>query len=328
MNRLCSSVIFLLLCSASGAAAQDKIVVDDPAKITDPDFAVQGEYLGEVNTGGGGHKVGVQVIALGKGKFRAVRYLGGLPGDGWDRSDARQIDGETNDGAVVFKSDNVTGTLKNGAISVATKDGVACGELKRVERESPTMGMKPPERSGAVVLFDGTSADAWEKGRLTTDNLLMCGVTSKQKFGSCRVHLEFRTPYQPQDSGQARGNSGCYLQGRYEVQILDSFGLAGKNNECGGLYEIRDPDVNMCFPPLAWQTYDINYTAAAYDAEGKKTKNATITVVHNGVIVQKDAELPRATRAAPVPEGPEPGPLYLQNHSNPVVFRNVWVVAK
>lgn len=307
-------------------SAQEKIVVDDPAKITDPDFNVQGEYVGEVNTGNGSHKVGVQIIALGKGKFQAARYLGGLPGDGWDRSDVRRIDGESSDGAVAFKSDNVTGKLKNGVISVATNDGVACGELKRIERKSPTLGAKPPE--GAVVLFNGTSAEAWEKGRMTTDNLLMCGVTSKQKFGSCTVHLEFRTPYQPQDSGQARGNSGCYLQGRYEVQILDSFGLTGKNNECGGLYEIRDPDVNMCFPPLAWQTYDIDYTTAVYDAEGKKTKNATITVRHNGVIVQKDAELPRATRAAPVAEGPEPGPLYLQNHSNPVVFRNVWLVAK
>lgn len=327
MNRIAAGLtIYCLFLATTFASAQEKIVVDDPAKIADPDFAVQGEYVGEVNTGGGGHKVGVQVIALGKGKFRAARYLGGLPGDGWDRSDARQIDGETFEGDAWFKSDNVIGKLRNGVIRVFNADGVACGELKRVERKSPTIGAKPP--AGAVVLFDGTNADAWEKGRMTTDNLLMCGVTSKQTFGSCSLHLEFRTPYQPQDSGQARGNSGCYLQGRYEVQILDSFGLAGKNNECGGLYEIRDPDVNMCFPPLAWQTYDIDYTAAVYDADGKKTKNATITVRHNGVVVQQNAELPRATRAAPVPEGPTPGPLYLQNHSNPVVFRNVWVVAK
>src|SRR6185369_4707553 len=191
-------ILFAVFFASAVVSSQEKIVVDDPAKIADPDFAVQGEYVGEVNTGNGSHKVGVQVIALGKGKFRAARYLGGLPGDGWDRSDARQIDGETNDGAVVFKSDNVVGTLKNGAISVATKDGVVCGELKRIERKSPTMGSKPP--AGAIVLFDGTNADAWEKGRTTSDNLLMCGVTSKQKFGSCSLHLEFRTPYQPQDS--------------------------------------------------------------------------------------------------------------------------------
>ncbi len=142
------------------------------------------------------------------------------------------------------------------------------------------------------------------------------------------MHLEFKLPYMPAARGQARGNSGCYLQGRYEVQILDSFGLEGKNNECGGIYEIKDPDVNMCLPPLAWQTYDIDYTAARYDASGGKTANARITVSHNGVVIHDNVELPRATRAAPVKEGPEPGPIYLQDHGNPVRFRNIWVVEK
>jgi hypothetical protein len=132
----------------------------------------------------------------------------------------------------------------------------------------------------------------------------------------------------PAAVGQARGNSGCYLQGRYEVQVLDSFGLEGKNNECGGIYTVRAPDVNMCYPPLAWQTYDIDFTAARYDAAGKKTHDALLTVRHNGEVVQKGVRVPQPTRAAPLKESPEPGPVYLQDHGNPVVYRNIWLVEK
>jgi hypothetical protein len=110
--------------------------------------------------------------------------------------------------------------------------------------------------------------------------------------------------------------------------MLDSFGLEGKNNECGGLYEIRDPDVNMCFPPLQWQTYDIQFSAAKFDENGNKTENARMTVRHNGVVVHEDVEVPRATRAAPLPEGPAPGFLHLQDHGSPVRFRNIWVVVE
>jgi hypothetical protein len=154
------------------------------------------------------------------------------------------------------------------------------------------------------------------------------GQTSKRTFGDCTLHVEFMTPFMPRARGQARGNSGVYLQGRYEVQVLDSFGLEGKNNECGGLYELSDPKVNMCYPPLQWQTYDIAYTAARYDQSGKKVSNARITVRHNGIVVQDNVELARGTRAAPVEEGVAKGPIYLQNHGNPVFYRNIWVVER
>jgi hypothetical protein len=211
------------------------------------------------------------------------------------------------------------------AITVTSSDGARRGELKKVERKSPTLGKKPP--ADAVVLFDGKSTDAWQKGRLSDDGLLMQGVTSKQAFGSHSLHIEFRLPYMPHARGQARGNSGLYLQGRYEVQMLDSFGLEGKNNECGGIYTIAEPKVNMCYPPLAWQTYDIDYTAAEFEGE-KKTKNARITVKHNGVTIHDNVELTHATTASPLKEGPEPGPVYLQDHGNPVRYRNIWVVEK
>ncbi len=131
----------------------------------------------------------------------------------------------------------------------------------------------------------------------------------------------------PHAVGQARGNSGMYLQGRYECQILDSFGLESKNHDCGGIYSIAEPIVNMCFPPLAWQTYDVDFTAARYDPSGQKTKNARVTIKHNGVVIHDDLELPHGTPGKH-PEGPGPGILYLQGHGNPVVFRNIWAVKR
>jgi hypothetical protein len=326
----------VLLGASIARAADDPNTFLTP-EAAGPDFAVQGEYTGEVPGEQGMHKLGVQIIALGNGKFRAVGCPGGLPGDGWDKEERLQVDGETVGGITSFVvADKGSGKITNGngVLELFDSGGQRIGELKRVDRQSPTLGTPPP-KEGAVVLFDGTTADHFEGGRLTEDGLLMQGVTSKHKFQSCTLHLEFRTPFQPLATGQGRGNSGCYLQGRYEVQVLDSFGLEGLHNECGGIYEVRNPDVNMCFPPLSWQTYDIDYTAARFDADGKKVANARITVQHNGVVIHNNVEIVRegldlmgGTRGAPIPEGPEPGPLYLQDHTNPVYYRNIWLVEK
>jgi hypothetical protein len=289
------------------------------------DFKMQGEYLGELELEDGKQRIGVQVIALGSNRFKAVGYPGGLPGEGWTGGDQHEADGRLVGKVVEFRGDEgMQANLSDGTITVKTGDNRTLGELRKTERKSSTLGAKPPE--GAVVLFDGTSADKFEGGRIE-DGLLVQGCTSKQKFQSCTVHLEFRTPFMPEALGQARGNSGCYLQGRYEVQILDSFGLAGENNECGGIYTIAKPRLNMCYPPYSWQTYDIEYVAAQYDG-GKKVKNATISVKHNDVTIHDKVQLTHATTAAPLGEGPEPGPLYLQDHGNPVRYRNVWVLEK
>lgn len=327
MSRRFVFGLSLLLVSLATVSAWSKgPVYTDPAKV-DADYALQGEYEGEVPSDAGPAKLGVQVIALGMGKFRAVGHFGGLPGAGWNGDPKIEAEGEKKGDEVVFKTDKGTGTLKDGRITVVDNNGNQITTLKKVERSSPTLGAAAP--AGAVVLFDGSKADEWQNGKLE-DGLLAAGTTSKRKFGSHKVHIEFRLPYQPEDRGQGRGNSGIYLQGRYEVQMLDSFGLTGEQNECGGIYSVAKPSVNMCLPPLTWQTYDIDYTAAKYDAAGKLVTNPRVTVRHNGVVIHDNVELPgeRNTTAAPVKAGPEPGPIYLQDHGNPVRYRNIWVVEK
>jgi hypothetical protein len=290
-----------------------------------PDFAYQGEYLGKGEIDGQEITIGAHVIALGDGKFEVVGYFGGLPGEGWSRGDrAVRHEGAKEGDKVVFKGDDgVTSTVADKKITVATGDGREVAVLDKVERKSPTLGAKAP--SGAVVLFDGTNADAWERGKIVMDKLLASDCETKQKFNDFTLHVEFRTPFKPYARGQARGNSGVYIQGRYELQVLDSFGLEGENNECGGIYQIAKPNVNMCLPPLSWQTYDIEFTAAKYDAEGKKTATAKTTIKHNGVIIHENLELPKGTPGKD-PEGPGPGCIYFQGHGNPVVYQNVWIV--
>jgi hypothetical protein len=287
-----------------------------------PDFALQGEYLGMA----GDQTWGAQVIALGDGKFDIVGYRGGLPGAGWQRGDeTRRGSGQREGDTVKVQGDEFTATIRDGVFSVF-RNGEKVAELRKVERKSPTLGAPAP--SGAVVLFDGTSADAFENGKLVEGRWLgATNCVSKRTFGDHFLHIEFRTPFMPASRGQARGNSGVYVQGRYEVQVLDSFGLEGKDNECGGIYRLAAPRVNMCFPPLSWQTYDIDFTAARYDAAGKKIANARITVKHNGVTIHDNLELPSATPGYK-PEGPEKLGLFLQNHGNPVVFRNIWVIER
>jgi hypothetical protein len=299
--------------------------VTDPAEAkTDADFAVQGEYVGEHE----GKKVGVQVIALGGGKFDAVLYVGGLPGDGWNRGDDRfKGTGQREGNVTTLKDENgrVVAKIEGDNLVGLDGEGKEVSKLKRTERKSPTLGAKPP--AGAVVLFDGTSADKWEPaGHLTSDKSLLSGVTSKDKFGDYSLHLEFRLSWMPEARGQGRSNSGVYIHDCYEIQVLDSFGLEGENNECGGFYSIRKPDVNMCLPPLTWQTYDIDFTAPKYDG-GKKAANAKITVKHNGVVIHKDLELPRDTPGQEG-EGPAPRAIHLQGHGNKIYYRNVWLVEK
>ncbi|MDB4491569.1 DUF1080 domain-containing protein [bacterium] len=337
MNRRSLFCLFasLTACSFTPLLAEEKEgspVFTDPTKVTDPDFKVQGEYLGTIESG----KWSLQVVALGDGKFDFVAYEGGLPGAGWNNKKQRRMKGggqTEKDGKTILKSNPDNGSqvvIENGNMTLmAPGADKPFGELKRIERKSPTLGKKSPE--GATVLFDGTNTDAW-KGKpgkdLLDGDLLVQGVTSKETFKDFHLHLEFRTPYKPKARGQGRGNSGFYAQGRYEVQILDSFGLEGEENECGGIYSVGKPSLNLCLPPLTWQTYDVDFKAARFDESGKKTSDARISVRHNGVLIHENVVADHSTTASPLKEGPENGPVFFQDHGNSVRFRNVWLLKK
>ncbi len=289
----------------------------DPAK-AGPDYIAQGEYKNDWG--------GAQIIALGNDKFRMVTYKGGLPGDGWDKDYKQEIIGKREADQIVFTStNNYRAELVSGKITMKSDAG-GPWTMEKTERKSPTLGAKPP--ADAIVLFDGSSADGWKGGHMDDRGLLQAGTTSKQKFTNFILHLEFLLPFKPHGRGQDRGNSGVYLLDRYECQVLDSFGLKGENNECGGFYQQAKPEVNMCFPPLTWQTYDFDVVAAKFDDAGKKVKNTVVTVKHNGVVVHNKLEFQKETPGGGMTEVADGGGIQLQGHGNPVFYRNIWIIPK
>jgi len=308
---------FASLASLTAAEKADPGLIAIEVEQAGPDYVVQGEYLSA-----GKPALGVQVIANGKGTFTAVILPGGLPGAGWDGKTRQELNGQTSGSETTFSGEVGKVVISAGTLTVTGADGKAV-TLKKTNRVSPTMGAKPP--AGAIVLFDGSNTDAWD-GSMDERKLLKYGATTKQKFGSFTIHLEFILPFKPYGRGQDRGNSGLYFQQRYECQVLDSFGLKGENNECGGIYTIAKPQVNMCFPPLSWQTYDADFTAATF-ADGKKTANAKLTVRHNGVVIHQDQDLPKGTGGGK-DESAELGGLHLQDHGNPTFYRNIWLLER
>ena len=212
------------------------------------------------------------------------------------------------------------------------------GDLKIAKPEDKVDVMSTPAPEGAIVLSDGKNLDKWTKidGKTPASWTILDGgimqvkdgnIITKQKFdGHFKLHLEFRVPYMPKAKGQARGNSGVYVQGRYEVQILDSYGLESKKDDCGAIYEVAAPKVNVCKAPTAWQSYEIEFHSPKCE-NGKKVEPARMTVIHNGVKIHEDVKIPvDNTRAGLGGDPCEPGPIMLQDHGNPVQFRNVWLL--
>jgi hypothetical protein len=191
---------------------------------------------------------------------------------------------------------------------------------------------KAPE--GATVL--DASQFVHEDGKASTwpvaEGVLEVGkgsIMTKEKYADFQLHVEFNLAESPEAAkGQGRSNSGVYIQRRYEVQILDSMtDDPPKNNGCASIYTRKAPDKNVGKKPGEWQTYDITFRAARFDGAGKKTESARITVIWNGVKVHDDYEIPDKTGAGK-PEGPEPGPILLQDHGAKVKFRNLWILPK
>ena len=303
MRKLIFSAIASCLIFQANSAAKDKVPTWTDAEVATkehPGFSLQGEYIKD--------EIGVQAAAMKDGQFLVSTYQGGLPGAGWDKS-----------------------KIKSEVLSTAQLKTKVSGFSKQT-RVSPTMGKPAPEN--AIMKMP----DGFENVK---DGILMAGGKTKKNVGSFKMHVEFMLPFKPKrnPSNQDRGNSGVYIFNNYEIQVLDTFALDfdASNNAmpmesankqwCGSFYKMKLADINMALPPLTWQTYDIDFNAPVFE-NGKKVKNARITVFHNGIIIHDDFELKTGTGAGAKRKQLAKGPIFFQNHGNPTMFRNVWIVEK
>jgi hypothetical protein len=270
-------------------------------------FVFLGEYID-------GDKA-IQVVPC-EGKFYLSIYSGGLPGDGWNG-------GKIEHQWVVAK--DIASTLRG---------------LTKVDRSAKLDFARPP--AGATVLFDGSNMKQWAFGKMQNGLLQAGAKTKKADYRDFRLHFETLLPFKPELplAHPGRGNSGVFALGAYEVQVCDTFGVdfaperweednvqKKPNTWCGSIYGIRQADVNMCLPPLSWQTFDLDFTAARFENDAK-VSDARMTIHQNGVLVHDDVVVPAGTGGGP--KGPRPevpaGPISVQKHGNPTQYRNIWVI--
>ncbi len=221
------------------------------------------------------------------------------------------------------------GQIKDGTLTAKSGYGQSF-EMKKIESKSPNAGLKPPANAVVLLAYEPGKApslsnwtnEAWvalPDGSMQVTPKKGANRT-RQQFGDIKqLHIEFWLPLEPKARGQGRANSGVYLADNYEVQVLDSFGLLNTSGDCGGIYNVARPRVNASLPPKVWQTYDITFRAPRMDASGKVTEPPRLTVIHNGLKIHDNLEIPLARHRAK-------GPLQLQDHSHPIQFRNIWVV--
>ncbi|MFA6126424.1 MAG: DUF1080 domain-containing protein [Bacteroidales bacterium] len=229
----------------------------------------------------------------------------------------------------------VTGCLAG--LSVAAQDPVQTEDWsKKPAVITPGCDQAPP--SDAIILFrKGKDLSNWvsrsgpAKWKTGCRKMTVNGtgdIMTKEKFGDCQLHVEFRTPSKVISEGQGRGNSGVYIQSLYEVQVLDSYNNETYyNGQAASVYKQSAPLVNASRKPGKWQSYDIVFHSPRFAADGSLTKPATITVLHNGILVQDHFELKGSTTYAGYPKYEAHGdmPFLLQDHGNPVQYRNVWI---
>lgn len=332
----------VLVLGASGLRAQEGAPNKNapnpwPAKAEMDKF--MGDYEGSWGRPLPHAKAHARVIPQGDGKYQVVLYPMPYPHD--DPKGRIELSGQLKDGVVAFgayiNGAHWTGEISDGKLSAWDGKNKSSDQfqLKHLVRHSPTEGMKPPQGAIVMLPFDGKTPptlDAWEK---TSWKPLSDGsvevvkgeLMSKKKFGDIQIHMEFCLPYMPHESGQGRANSGLYIHNRYEVQVLDSFGLISRDDDCGGIYHVAIPKVNACFPPQSWQTYDITFRSARFDENCDVSELPLITVKHNGVIIHDGKWIDNPTPGS-APGHTKKGVFRLQDHLNPVHYRNIWILER
>jgi hypothetical protein len=216
------------------------------------------------------------------------------------------------------------------------------GQGEEPKDDTTTPPVPPPAAKGVRVLFSGKPEDlaanwlkrgsdqpaAWK----IKEGAMVAGggdIVTKEEFGDFQLHLEFKVPYMPNEHGQGRGNSGVGLHSRYEIQLLDSYGIADPGTgDCGAVYGQAAPLVNACKPPRQWQTYDITFRAPRFDDSGKMVEKPRVTVYQNGICVQNNHEIAGMTgiQDGQYKEMGKTGNIDLQDHGNPMQFRNIWIL--
>ena len=224
----------------------------------------------------------------------------------------------------------------NGCAATGEAQGSGSDQVKAAPPAPMSIGWSPPPFDDrTVVLFDGRSWEAWT-GRdgqaspweVQTDGSVRVrggDAVTRRQFGDFQLHLEFYCPVMTQEQGQTRANSGVYLHGRYEVQVLDSFGQPPAANGCGALYSIAAPLVNASRPPGHWQTYDITFRGPRFDEVDALLEPPRVTVLHNGIVIHNNLALPQTTPGGLDRDLRTVGPILLQDHGDPVRYRNIWV---
>lgn len=295
-----------------------------------------GEYAGTFSPPKGKAREAKACVFPVKGTYRVVLLV--EPEDKKGKGMRLELFGKPKGGVLYFK--NLTGAavwkgkIAKGRLTTEGKERAASiFDLKFTVRKSPTEGKKPPKGALVLLPFDKgkpPSLDAWQNKswKPMADGSMEVGKRDNhtaRKFGDVRLHIEFRCPFEPNRVGQGRGNSGVYLQGRYEVQVLDSFGLVPRGGDCGAIYGVAAPKVNACLPPLRWQTYDITFRAPKIGPDGKVVKHPEMTVIHNGIKIH-DRQVIRTTTRAGGRGLRQEAPLMVQDHGNKVRYRNIWLV--
>ena len=310
-------------------AEMKKKKASDPPKEAEDKF--MGEYAGTFAPAGGSAADATATVVAYVDKAGTKTWDVVLTAEG--AKSPVKLKGTDDGGKVALAGGGWTGEIADGKLTAKGDKGAF--ELKYTVRKSPTLGAKPP--SGAIVLLpfeEGkpTRLDEWtnKKWQLISDGsaLVKAGSSvTKRKFQDFKVHIEFRCPFEPNRGGQGRGNSGCYMYGKYEVQVLDSFGLKPGMGDCGSIYGVRITSKNASLPPKQWQTYDITFRGPRVGVFGKvKEWPKFIEVLHNGVKVHENVEVKKITTAGMGGGHVGVGPIMLQDHGNPVRYRNIWLV--